>query len=455
MFSDTEQETLSSIGKNLSVSLANSQHMEKLAFMAHHDPLTGLSNRVLLHETFKPIVRDQQDLKMALILLDLDRFKEINDTLGHHVGDKVLKQIGPRIKQCMSQYKVLVSRLGGDEFTLLIYNISDPMEINKLSNNLIEHLRQPYPVESMTLEVDVSIGIALYPKDGNDSHTLLRSADIAMYQAKKKGGGIAYYEQDSDIYTAERLLLMAEMMTAVSEGQLRLHYQPKYDLSCHKITGFEALVRWQHPKLGLLFPDKFIPMAEVSESIHYITENVLQMALSQQQQWRQAGKNYSVAVNLSARNLSDTRCVEKVKSLMAQCETPEGGLELELTESALMMDPDGAITLLQDLSSLGVKLSIDDFGTGYSSLAYLRKLPLNNLKIDRTFVKDLLTNEQDAIIVKSTISLAHNLNLKVIAEGVEDQETQEQLEKLNCDLIQGYYISKPKDWDSLVKDKLV
>ena len=455
VFSETEQETLSSIGKNLSVSLANSQHMDKLDFLAHHDPLTGLSNRALLHDTFNQAIHEQPDQPMALILLDLDRFKDVNDTLGHHVGDTVLQQIGPRIQQCMSQYKVLLSRLGGDEFTVLIYDVSDPMEINKLANNIIEHLRQPYPVELMTLEVDVSMGIALYPKDGKDSHALLRSADIAMYQAKHKGGGISYYEQDTDIYTKERLSLMAEIMGAISEGQLMLHYQPKYDLSHQKITGFEALVRWQHPQLGLLYPDKFLPMAEVSESIHYITENVLQIALSQQQQWRQAGKNYSVAVNLSARNLIDSRCVEKVKSLMAQYETPAGALELELTESALMVDPNGAITLLQDLSALGVKLSIDDFGTGYSSLAYLRKLPLNNLKIDRTFVKDLMTNEQDAIIVKSTISLAHNLNLKVIAEGVEDQETQEQLEKLNCDLVQGYHISKPKDWDSLVKDKIV
>jgi len=454
-FSETERETLSSIGKNLSVSLANSLHMDELDFLAHHDPLTSLSNRALLHDSFIQAIDYQPDQPLALILLDLDRFKEINDTLGHHVGDLVLQQIGPRIEKCMSQYKVLTSRLGGDEFTVLIYDVSDPIEINKLSNNLIEHLRQPYTVESMTLEVDVSMGIALYPKDGKDSHALLRSADVAMYQAKHKGGGISYYDQNNDIYTTERLLLMVEMMGAISEGQLVLYYQPKYDLTSQKITGFEALVRWQHPQLGLLYPDKFLPMAEVSESIHYLTENVLQMALSQQQQWRQSGQNYSVAVNLSARNLIDSRCAEKIKILMEQYETPTGALELELTESVLMVDPDGAIILLQELSDLGVKLSIDDFGTGYSSLAYLRKLPLDNLKIDRTFVKDLMTNEQDAIIVKSTIVLAHNLNLKVIAEGVEDQETLEQLKKLDCDLVQGYHISKPKDWHSLLKGKVL
>ena len=266
-----------------------------------------------------------------------------------------------------------------------------------------------------------------------------------MYQSKHKGGGVTLYDESIDIHTPERLALSAELNSAIRQGQLLLHYQPKISLTTNRITGFEALVRWNHPQKGLLYPDKFMPQAEIGDAIHHLTDNVLEQAIIQQKKWQQSGFDYSVAVNLSARNLIDDRCSKRLKLLIDKYQINPAKLELEITETALMQDPDGAVELLNQISKLGVKLSIDDFGTGYSSLGYLRRLPIDTLKIDRVFVRDMLTNEQDGIIVRSTITLAHNLNLKVIAEGVEDQETMLSLHIMNCDMVQGFYISRPLD----------
>ncbi len=449
IFSIDEQRTLEAIGKTMSLSLTNAQHMKELEFMAHHDSLTGLPNRTLLHEEFKTNLVNNTCDCAALLLIDLDRFKEINDTVGHHIGDKLLQQIGPRISGCTDGYQAQVSRLGGDEFTVLIYNISVISEIMQIAEDILKSIRQPYAIDSMILEADASIGISLYPANGKDSHALLRSADVAMYEAKRRGAGILLYDRTDDIHTPERLALIAELGSAIRDGQLLLHYQPKINLASNEITGFEALVRWQHPQLGLLFPDRFIPLAEVSDAIHSLTENVLEMALAQQQRWRQAGHHFSVAVNLSARNLIDDRCANKLEQMLLHYQAEPGMLELEITETALMHDPKGAVALLKKLSDLGVKLSIDDFGTGYSSLSYLRELPIDALKIDSVFVTDMLRSEQDKIIVRSTITLAHNLNLKVIAEGVEDEETLQSLKQMDCDMVQGYHISKPDNWQSI------
>jgi EAL domain-containing protein (putative c-di-GMP-specific phosphodiesterase class I) len=270
-----------------------------------------------------------------------------------------------------------------------------------------------------------------------------------MYVAKRGGSAIVRYDRSCDEHTPERLALIAQLGEAIREKQLCLHYQPKVELQSGRVTGFEALVRWQHPQLGLLFPDKFIQLAEMSDAIHFLTQTVLELALAQQQQWQQAGYQYSVATNLSARNLIDSRCVDFIEALLKKYDTAPGMLELEITETALMFDPDGAIALLKRLSALGVKLAIDDFGTGYSSLSYLRKMPLDALKIDREFVMDMLTNEHDSIIVRSTIALAHNLDLMVIAEGVENDATFDKLRIMGCDIAQGYFISKPDDWSSI------
>jgi len=445
-----KKETLRVISNTVSQSLANAHQIKNLDYMAHHDSLTGLSNRLLFHQDFSKKIEDGSYQSAALLLLDLDRFKEINDTLGHHIGDILLQKIGPRLQQVFTGHKILISRLGGDEFTLLIDDVSDRRVISLYAETLLTSLREPFEIKSMRLEIDASIGIAKYPEDGKDSHALLRSADVAMYEAKSKGGGIKVYDQEDDKHTPQRLALIAELNGAIREQQLELHFQPKINSKNGQACGFEALVRWRHPEMGLLFPDRFIPLAEMSDSIHFLTEAVLELALIQQQSWIVAGYNLPVAVNLSARNLINNRCVKSIERLIQVYDVKQGMLELEITETALMQDPDLALELLNRLSTLGVSLSIDDFGTGYSSLSYLRRMPIDVLKIDREFVTDMLDNEQDSIIVSSTIALAHNLNLKVVAEGVEDEKTLQTLKQMGCDMLQGYHICRPNQWKNII-----
>lgn len=422
---------------------------KRLQYLALHDPLTGLLNRYALHQEIEQSITKNGAIKGALILIDLDRFKEINDTLGHHMGDKVLKEIGHLLQASLHGYAALICRLGGDEFTVFIQGIDDKTELEKIANQLRAAIRNPFEIDSIKLEVDSSIGIAMYPQHGSDSHALLRSADVAMYNAKSGGTGSAFYDHATDSHTPERLAMMAELGSAIRGNQLVLHYQPKFDLRRQRVTGFEALVRWQHPRMGVLYPDSFIPLAEVSDVIHPLTLAVLRLAFAQQQEWQNAGLNFKVAVNLSARNLIDDRVVEALQTLFGQSGIMPGQLELEITESALMHDPEGAIARLEKIAALGVELSIDDFGTGYSSLGYLRRLPIRTLKIDKVFVKDMCGNPQDEQIVRSTIGLAHTLNLQVVAEGVEDAESMRMLEQMGCDFIQGYHISRPMEWKKM------
>jgi EAL domain-containing protein (putative c-di-GMP-specific phosphodiesterase class I) len=283
----------------------------------------------------------------------------------------------------------------------------------------------------------------MHPVDGRDSHAMLRSADVAMYEAKRKGGGIALYDRSLDQNSPERLGLIADLNQAIRDRQLTLHYQPKLDLRTGRNAGFEALLRWQHPRLGLLTPDAFLQLAELSETIHPLTDLVLELAMAQLHEWREAGIDSSIAVNLSARNLIDDRCLLTISSLMREYGLEPGALEVEITETALMHDPAQAAERLDRIAALGVKISIDDYGTGYSSLGYLHRLPINALKIDRLFVTDMRNGVHDAIIVRSTIALAHGLGLIVVAEGVEDAETQEMLAGMGCDQIQGFHLSVP------------
>jgi predicted signal transduction protein with EAL and GGDEF domain len=335
----------------------------------------------------------------------------------------------------------VLCRLGGDEFALLLPEIGTVERARELAQRMLVALREPFLIDEMQLLMDASMGIAMHPDDGRDSHALLRSADVAMYEAKRKGGGIAVYDRSLDQNSPERLGLIADLNLAIRERQLTLHYQPKLDLRTGRHAGFEALVRWQHPRLGLLKPEAFLELAELSETIHPLTDLVLELAMAQLRAWRDAGIDSSIAVNLSARNLIDDRCVMTIRSLMQEYRLEPGALEVEITETALMHDPEQAAARLDRIAALGVKISVDDYGTGYSSLGYLHRLPINALKIDRLFVTDMRKGVHDAIIVRSTIALAHSLGLIVVAEGVEDAETQELLQGMGCDQVQGYWLS--------------
>ena len=442
----------SSISKTVSLALANAHNQSKLEYRAEHDSLTGLGNRDHFHNKFKEILLKGRHSKASLFLLDLDRFKEVNDTLGHFTGDKVLKMIGPRIQKVLSNnscVSCLVSRMGGDEFALMIYGENSKEDVVDTAQSIIDCLKEPFRIDDLNLEIEASVGIALYPKDGLDSHALLRSADVAMYQAKQEGSGFSFYDENSDVHTRERLAIMGELSSSITAGQLFLHYQPKIDINNSEVLGFEALVRWNHPSMGMLNPGVFIPLIEMTNSIYALTEEVLNQALAQQQEWLKEGHEYTVAVNSSARNLNDDRIVKLLPELLEKYDTPSGMLELEITETALMHDPERALSYLHQIAALGIRLSIDDFGTGYSSLSYLRDLPIHKLKLDREFIMDMISNEQGAKIVETIISLSKDLRLTVIAEGVEDQKTLDILRKMNCNQAQGYYICRPNTWDKI------
>lgn len=423
---------------------------QKLAHQARHDSLTGLPNRSSLHERVNQALDtlSASEDNAALMLLDLNRFKEINDTLGHHVGDEVLSQIGPRLQQACGQRCTLIARLGGDEFAIFL---NDPMgDTPVLAQGLIEALRQPFPVSGMEVRIGGAIGIARYPEDGGDSHELLRAADVAMYQAKKHAQAVSVYDSAFDEYTTERLALASELTDALSNDELVLHYQPKIDIGTGATVGIEALVRWQHPQRGLLQPGVFLDLVEMSEIIHPFTQAILCIAIADKRRLHALGWNQPLAINLSAHNLQDARCFSSLQAALTAHEVPATEIEIELTETALMVDPQNASELLRQFNEIGVSIYIDDFGTGYSSLDYLRRLQLQALKIDRSFVGNMIDEEANATIVRSTVALAHALQLKVVAEGVEDNATLKLLRGMGCDQAQGYAICRPRPFEQLV-----
>ena len=378
-----------------------------------------------------------------MMLLDLDRFKEINDTLGHHFGDEMLRDLGPRLGETIGP-DGLVARLGGDEFAVLPgENTGDPEELEAIARRLMACVQQPVNVDEMTLEVGVSIGIARFPRDGEDPHSLLRSADVAMYAAKEAHAGCKVYATALDRHSVRRLSVLSEFRRALDTDEILVFYQPIMHMDGLRVHGAEALVRWQHPELGLLPPSDFMPLVEQTGLIGPLTRHVLERAVAQCAAWRQAGEQLTVSVNLSVRNLLDPDLPSLIADLLTIYRLTPSALELEITESMLMSDPERSLVTLSRLSQLGVGLSVDDYGTGYSSLANLRRLPIDELKIDRSFVSPMLSDESDLIIVRSTINLGHDLGLKVVAEGVEDEATLHRLEKLGCDLAQGYHFSKP------------
>ncbi len=451
-FDQTVKETMVSLGNTVALAIANARHVENLAYQARHDSLTRLPNRALLHETVHDyIVRTTGTREIiALMLLDLDRFKEINDTLGHQIGDRVLNKVGVRLAHFCTQYAAFTARLGGDEFAITLCQEETADTAIKLAEDVLTALHQPFDVEGIELNLGASIGVAYYPKHGSNSHALLRAADVAMYHAKKHSVGIMVYDSDFDDYSTERLTLANELVQAVNQQQLVLHYQPKIDLSSGEVIGFEALVRWQHPRLGLLYPDAFIHLAEMSVVIHPFTRAVIELAVKDKHKLHELGFPQPVAINLSAINLSDMRCLDCMNKALRDYNLSSAEVELELTETALMHEGKHALNLLQRFNEMGINIAIDDFGTGYSSLSYLRRLPIKALKIDQSFVKDMLDNHQDRTIVRSTIDLAHNLELLVIAEGVENQEILTLLRSMGCDQAQGYGICRPLTFEQLI-----
>ena len=425
--------------------LISKQRSDKLHRLATTDELTGLANR----ERFRARVEDEIRQRSAagepfgVMLMDLDRFKEINDTLGHDYGDMLLRELGPRLAAAVGPAG-MVARLGGDEFAVLpATHTDDPRALEEIAARLLACIQLPFVVEEFSLEVGASVGVARFPHDGEDAHTLLRRADIAMYGAKERQSGVGLFTAEQDRHSLRRLSALSEFRRAIDGGELVVHYQPIIDLPELRVHGAEALVRWQHPEQGLIPPAEFIQIVEQTGLIGPLTRYVLDSAIGQCAHWRLTGDDLSVSVNLSVRNLLDRNLVRDIERLLSAHVLPPQALKLEITESMIMSDPDRSLATIAQLSELGVRFSVDDFGTGYSSLAYLSRLPIDELKIDRSFVSLMLTDASDLIIVRSTINLAHDLGLTIVAEGVEDESTLQWLAKLGCDHAQGYHISRP------------
>jgi len=422
---------------------ARKQAEAALEHQALHDALTDLPNRVLLHDRLQQAIRAAQrdQTAVALLIMDLDRFKEVNDTFGHHTGDQLLEQLGERLGSVLRGSDT-IARLGGDEFAVLLPTATLE-DANHIAARLLELLEEPFNLGGLQLEIDASIGIALSPEHGTDADTLLRRADVAMYIAKRNGSGHALYTAEQDQHSPMRLALVGELRRAIDQNELSLYFQPKVSLKHSTVLCAEALVRWQHPRHGMLGPDQFVPVAEQTGLIRPLARSVLEAAVRQCNRWRQEGLDLAVAVNLSMRNLHDAEIVDTIRQLLSRWGIPPARLVIEITESSLMADAARAMEVLSRLREMGVGISIDDFGTGYSSLAYLKRLPVDELKIDKSFVANMASDENDAAIVRSTIGLAHDLGLTVVAEGIEDPASWDLLADLGCDVGQGYYISRP------------
>ncbi|HET7776486.1 MAG TPA: EAL domain-containing protein, partial [Azospira sp.] len=422
------------------------RHEERIRFLAEHDFLTGLPNRSLLHDRLEQaVVHGQRSGEsLALLFLDLDRFKNINDSLGHHTGDALLQEVGRRIQTCVRGADT-VSRPGGDEFVILLSSITSPQDAARVAEKLLSTLTRPYQLAGHELVITASIGIAVYPEDGEDFQTLLKNADAAMYYSKEAGrNSFHFFTQDMNARVFERLSLENSLRRALERQEFLLHYQPQVDLASGRVIGFEALIRWQHPELGLVPPLRFIPIAEDSGLIVPIGEWVLQEACRQNRAWQEQGMPaVPVAVNISVLQFRQPQFETTVAEALESSGLPPAFLELELTESMMLHQGEAAVGLLDRLKARGVQLSIDDFGTGYSSLAYLKRLPLDKLKIDQAFVRDIATDPDDAAITATIIQMAHNLGLAVIAEGVETEAELAFLQRHACGAGQGYHFARP------------
>ena len=423
-----------------------------LRHQAMHDGLTGLPNRVFLYDRLDKAINQARltGLPVALLLMDLDRFKEVNDTFGHHFGDVLLKQVALRVKGEVESADT-VARLGGDEFAIVVAGPRDAQHVATVARRLLDSLQKPFAVEGQVLEVGASIGIAMYPTHGTDARTLLRLADVAMYAAKQAQAGYRFHSDEYESRSPDDLALVVELRNAIERDELELYYQPKLHLKSGLMTRAEVLIRWNHPKRGLLSPAAFIPIAERTGVIRSMTDWIFDHTLKQVRAWHDEGAPVHVAVNVSAKSLQEQTLPTKVHDLLQKWQVDPRFLKIEITESSIMADPAHALAIMSLVQSLGVRLSVDDFGTGYSSLSHLRQLPIDEIKVDKSFVTGMTNSDADSTIVRTVIDLAHNLGKQVCAEGVEDEATWKMLGELGCDLAQGYWISRPLNATDFMK----
>ncbi len=416
---------------------------------ALHDPLTGVPNRTLYQDRLQQALAAtrRHGTRVGLLMLDLDHFKMVNDTLGHETGDHVLQLVSERLSGALRSSDT-VCRLGGDEFVIVLPDLAGPEDAQRMARKVCAVLRDPLDLNGVKLHLEFSIGIALSTVN-TDPAALLRQADVAMYRAKKGGGGAALYDPRSDEERLRGINLAGELRHAIDDDQFVVYYQPKVELRGGAVAGVEALVRWRHPTLGMVTPDMFVPLAEATAVIKPLSLWVLRTALAESRTWRDQGMDVSVAVNLSARILHDAELPDLVGEALASTGAEGRRLELEITESALMVDPERAMSAMSRLTAAGVAFTIDDFGTGYSSLSYLKRLPAHALKIDKSFVRSMDTDERDASIVRSAIELAHNLGMRVVAEGVENHTVRSLLKALRCDYVQGFHDARPMPADQI------
>ncbi|MCW8954418.1 MAG: EAL domain-containing protein, partial [Sulfurimonas sp.] len=432
-----------------------------LAYQAHHDVLTGLPNRILFNDRLMQSIKNAKRNKeeVALLFIDLDRFKHINDSLGHVVGDKVLQVIAGRLNNIVRDEDT-VARLGGDEFTIILHGLKKETDASLLAQKILRSIAEVMFIDSHTLYISTSIGISVYPEDSKDINHLIKYADVAMYKAKEEGrNNFQYYSSNMTDLAFDRVVMETNLRIALEKEQFVVYYQPQVNAQNNKVIGMEALVRWQHPTMGLLLPDKFIPLAEDTGLIVQLDRWVMKQAMQQIAKWNKQGINTGVlALNLAMRQLYEEDFIHMFKKMINKTGCKPEWLELEVTEGDIMKKPQNTIEILNLISDMGVELAIDDFGTGYSSLSYLKRLPINKLKIDQSFIKDLPNDEEDASITKAIISLAKSLKLSVIAEGVENEEQKEFLLENGCTNIQGYFYAKPmpaQDIEQILKDEYI
>jgi diguanylate cyclase (GGDEF)-like protein len=454
-FDAEELELLTEAAQDLAFGVATlrtrEEYEQALKRLAYFDSLTGLPNHAHFEQSLRRSLLEagRAGQSLALLMIDLTRLREINDALGFQQGDELLREVSLRICHVLKR-EDLVARMRGDGFAVLL-SASDSANAADVALQILDSLGRPFAINGLRLDINATVGISLFPQHGAEATHLIRHADVAMHQAKKSGKAYVIYNAERDEDSPRRLAMAGELRSAIEKNEFVLHYQPKVDTSDDRVCGVEALVRWEHPQQGMIPPDEFISLAEQTGLIKPLTEWVMETALRQSIAWRKAGLVVPIAVNLSARNLRDAELVDKLEQMLSASGAEGNWLELEITEGAVMEDPESALVILKRLSDIGISLFIDDFGTGYSSLSYLKKLPVDAVKIDKSFVIDMLMNTDSAAIVRSTIGLAHDLGLKVVAEGVENRAVWDRLIDLDCDVVQGYHISRPLSAEQLIE----